>query len=439
VKQPSEPTQSVINPDTGLRSIKYEHFQRIADTMNEIKLLARAMEGHGRAPNLTAKSIIKGHATGTMANPELREILDALRNRGFRRVNKALLGGGNALVLMGHNHQYIRIVSEKAKEEPRIPDPFVLQPVVSEELDIRGTCYRVEILPEVALLSDVMMNERVATAMGVNGDREATARELMHRLFATAHKEGYFLFDACPTNVGVIKSPSGKLVPMVVDAGAVVPLNAIEDYHWSNFYTRLGSSKFFPDFKHTSEPDYSFGQTVHAIKPPALEADFGNTRHVGYAPDVVHPEKLQAAQDLPFKKAIPQMQAYMSVLATAPTYEMPLMEGAQAAHLVRLELVKDEVKHGLSHEQHESAVDKYVKQRNYKKRAGVQLEPGHTPLQPNGYDAQDSLGARMLDQGVTPDELKSVGRAAQEELDIPKEGFCKKLRGVAKDRSMGIF
>ena len=82
---------------------------------------------------------------------KLRQILDALEEKGIKRISSNLRGGGFALVLEMNDNQMIRIVTSETKKLQSLP-PTVLQPLYTID-NVEGFC--IQIMPKVYVLEEL--------------------------------------------------------------------------------------------------------------------------------------------------------------------------------------------------------------------------------------------------------------------------------------------
>jgi hypothetical protein len=158
--------------------------------------------------------------------PRLQSILSWLDAHGFKRLHSRLRAGSYALVLEAENHQMVRIVPVK-DEAPRPYLPYMLQPIMSEEVD----GFRVEVLPKVLMFNDIMASvnteHNLVERYGMAGGFSAALARIARRLMVDAAHDGYMLWDPNSSNIGVIKDAAGNIVPVVVDGGSLVDVGKL--------------------------------------------------------------------------------------------------------------------------------------------------------------------------------------------------------------------
>jgi hypothetical protein len=174
----------------------------------------------------------------------LKYVLGELANAGFKRVvSDHVLSGSSALVLEANNHQMIRIVDARDAEKARSKDDDVLQPV--NVIPVMG--HRVEILPKVHSLLELIKHPEIAEKYGLRG-MVKVAETFLRRLIVENLHKGKFFFDPSISNVGVIQDINGQAVPVIIDSGAVVERAGAGTICDLNFISRCNESGVFSEY-----------------------------------------------------------------------------------------------------------------------------------------------------------------------------------------------
>jgi len=181
------------------------------DYMSSSKALKLAVaEISGK--NFTATSI-DHHKTAV-------DVVSELKAKGFKRVAKHFYYGKFAVVFEGMNHQIIRIANETA-ENPRLKLPFILQPIDTINMD----GYNIEILPKIHTLEEIMHSNELQKHYGFPDEPYLYSNKMALDLVIRSANNWMLFFDCSAENIGIIKDKNGDNIPVIIDAGALRPLN----------------------------------------------------------------------------------------------------------------------------------------------------------------------------------------------------------------------
>lgn len=329
------------------------------------------------------------------------EIPNMLEDMGFRRINHDFKAGGMALVFEGGNHQMIRLVTDR--EQARNKDSDILQPVKTIELP---QDFRIEILPKVHILAEILQDPQLAEAYGLK-DPEQEARGFLRHLVVENFARDNFLFDPSMYNVALIHDKAGHNVPVIIDAGAVVPLEAAERHHFFNFAQRAALTQFAPEVVDVI-PDKSMVYNTHWGQHHTAD------------------EVVEMGQ---------QLAALLHSAKVEKTYPY---EEAQAEHLKRLRLEAGKLTGVVSSDDLRAFSEV---------RKGIEMSAAKLGAR---YSPRYSTFVRLVqDEGVYPTQLAEYVRQALQEYfsaetmanmkgDTERPGFCERIEQIHRNNKLGI-
>lgn len=313
-------------------------------------------------------------------NGALAHLTERLEQCGFKRVSEKIRHGGEALVFEASGGQMLRVV-HALKPINRQPINCLLKPIHT----IQDGEFFIEVLPKVHTLHDIYASNELSKEYGIRTPQDC-ARHVREALINAAH-DGYFFFDASPSNIAILTLPSGKHVSMVLESGALVKWKDVHSQHRSEFAGRV---------KHRLEWFDTF------------------TKIFAGDSDAMTTGSLNAYRD------------YLEQQEPTPPHQF---RAAQAAHLERLGLRESRMQGIYNDQQIAKLIDNFAQ-----KRSSYEGAVDGETQQP--YDARQSLHAQLRRSGVSRQELGDIAKAALQDDQTEGKGFCKRLRHEAVKRDI---
>jgi len=205
--------------------VDYSKFKNIDDVLNENKIYDIYQK------NKTASSIV--------FQDSLPEIIEKLKDYGFKKISPIVLNGSNAIVLEANNHQIIRIVHSRA-EKDRAKDDVILQPIATID-NINN--YRVEVLPKVRTIKEIIENDELKKLYNFPDDVSSYVEKLIEEIICASAKHEKILFDPLLENIGIVKSSDGKNIPIIMDSEAALDIANLPPAVFIQFSRRLLENK----------------------------------------------------------------------------------------------------------------------------------------------------------------------------------------------------
>jgi len=169
----------------------------------------------------------------------LKQIVEKLKDFGFREVSPVVLYGSNAIVLEAKNQQMLRIVHCRVEKE-RAVDDVILQPIETIN-DISN--YRVEILPKVLTIKEIIESDELRKEYNIPSDVNRYVESLVEEIISASELHGKILFDPLLENIGIIKSSEGKNIPIIMDSEAALKISNLPAGVFIQFTRRLLENK----------------------------------------------------------------------------------------------------------------------------------------------------------------------------------------------------
>jgi hypothetical protein len=200
-----------------------EHVE-VATRVRTSELLNRGRLKDLAGTNCTAYELTRKSSVRNLVFDDVAGLAKALEDHGFRRLSSQVRSGWEAFVYQSGEQQVIRI-ARAGKERDRAHIPQVLKPVYSQVYKKR---YHIESLPFVHPLDEILGSEKLCKHFGLK-DPVHDANAYVRQLIADCLHDGYVFFDTRQDNVGLVKDWRGQVVPIIIDADAVVKRNELTD------------------------------------------------------------------------------------------------------------------------------------------------------------------------------------------------------------------
>jgi hypothetical protein len=214
-------------------------------------------------------------ATAIDQHKTAAEVVSELKDKGFKRVAKHFYYGKFAVVFEGMNHQIIRIANETS-ENPRLKLPFILQPIDTINMD----GYNIEILPKIHTLEEIMHSNELQKHYGFPDDPYLYSNKMALDLLIRSANNLMLFFDCSAENIGIIKDKNGDNIPVIIDAGALRPLNTENQ---DTIHIKKLEEELNHKFKDSGLPKFSdslartilqfFGELDHVYENFAIKPD----------------------------------------------------------------------------------------------------------------------------------------------------------------------